>query len=157
VNAALREDASFDYNQCVACFWSSILAFGELTMVPFLLLFAPAFVVTMAAHAAGRGRGRGGRGGRNDAGLCGRSWNCNGEHAKEILRHWIDQTPGWLTVDEFAETKSDWILHHGNPRGFYLWVNLRRNYKATIDRYENHINPEIDFDGASFLYSFFHF
>jgi len=113
-----------------------------------LLFVAPLVATMMAARAAGRGRGRGGRGGRSDAGLRGRSWNRNGDHAKEILRNWINRTPGWLTVDDFASTKADWILHHGNPTGFYLWVNLRRNYRATIERYENHMNPSIDFDGA---------
>jgi len=103
-----------------------------------LLFVAPLLATMMAARAAGHGRGCSDRSGRSDAGLRGRSWVQNGDHAKEILWNWINHTLGWLTVNNFASTKADWILHHGNPSGFYLWVNLRHNYNATIERYENH-------------------
>jgi len=110
-----------------------------------LLFVAPLLATMMAAHAARHGHGHGGC---SDAGLRGQSWVRNGDHAKEILQNWINHTPGWLTVDDFGNMKADWILHHGNPSGFYLWVNLHCNYNAMIECYENHMKPSIDFDGA---------
>jgi len=59
-----------------------------------------------------------------------------------------------MSADDFCGTKRDWILTHDNPAGFHLWVNLRRNCKATVNRCNNHMNPNLNCDGGSVLLLF---
>lgn len=130
-------------------------------MVPLFLLFSLslAAIVTPAGRGGrGRGgRGRGGRGGRGQGGgggvgngggrLQGRVWNRDGEHAKYILRNYLAGHPNFQSWNDFKDTHANWMLSASNPTGYYLQHNMRRNFNAVIDRYEHHIDPDMDYDG----------
>jgi len=120
-------------------------------MAPLLLLL---FVAPGALSALVTGRGGGATaGGRKPA--KGLGWDRNGTDAREILREYIRGTPNYQTWDAFKVYRRNWIISKDNPDGKYDITNLNRNYKKLIERYNNHMNPNMQFDGATILCFFF--
>ena len=96
------------------------------------------------ATGAGRGNGRG-KGRQPAAGI---AWDRDGENAQTILRGYLANDPNYLTWNKFKSTAgSTWIISAANPNGSYTLDNLCRNYKKTIKRYHQHIDPNDPFDG----------
>jgi len=121
-----------------------------------LLIVASVVVVAMmsgrarrrqAVLGAGRGLGRG-RGITPNRGV---NWNRDGEHAKYILRGYLANNPNFATWSAFKRSHSQWIISATNESGYYTNDNLRRNYNNTIKRYQDHIDPETDYDGERVL------
>ena len=76
-------------------------------------------------------------------------WNRNGSDAKHILKLYIQSSPLVSDWKAFKEANANMIWSNNNPTGKYKAHNLRHNLKAVIDRYDKHVDPSDDYDGAS--------
>jgi len=102
-------------------------------------------MVFLFVASTGRRRGNGrGRGSQPVAGI---TFDRNGAHAREILQGYLSNDPNFLTWDAFKSHKNSWIISATNPGGSYTLDNLRRNYRAVIKRYHDHIDPNSPYDG----------
>ena len=118
-----------------------------------LLFVAPlAFAAIVAPAGAGAARQAsqaacGRQGGR--APQQGIPWERFGENAKYILRGYIRGDPAFQDFTSFQRANPTWFITAANPTGFYLARNMNRNFRNLISNYNQHMDPNVDFDGGS--------
>jgi len=121
-----------------------------LTMIVLLV------ALPLVALMSGRGSARAGTGGRGLGRGNGRvpnngiTWDSKGKHAKYILKNHLAGKADFVDWDAFRPKHLSWIISPTNPHGFYTNDNLRRNFKNTIKRYFDHIDPNNPYDGGFF-------
>lgn len=121
-----------------------LVLFGEFCLPTLTMVFPFVFMSGRGRQARGRGMGRG-RGAQPRVGV---TFDRDGPHAQQILRGYLASDPKYLSWEEFKKAFSaTWIINATNPTGFYTLDNMRRNYRAVLKRYHDHIDPNNPFDG----------